>query len=157
MRALFLSMAVAAASLQTTAAQSVSVDHMTQSEILEKAQALEAKAKAADGSAAVKLSDYPNHYTMVSLRHKNGGAEVHENFADLFFVVKGQATLLSGGEVQDAKTASPGEIRGSAVRNGSSTALKEGDFVHIPAGVSHQLLIADGDTFVYFVVKVKEK
>jgi mannose-6-phosphate isomerase-like protein (cupin superfamily) len=94
---------------------------------------------------------------MISLRHKNGGAEVHENFADLFFVVKGKATLLSGGEVQDPKTSSPGEIRGSSVKGGSSTVLKEGDFVHIPAGVSHQLLVTDGDTFLYFVVKVKEK
>jgi mannose-6-phosphate isomerase-like protein (cupin superfamily) len=155
MRVLIATIALAAGALQTAAAQTVSVDHLSQSEILERAQALEAKAK--DGAAAVKLNEYPNHYTMISLRHKNGGAEVHENYSDLFFVVMGKATLLSGGEVQDAKTASPGEIRGTAVKNGSFTALKEGDFVHIPAGVSHQLLIADGDTFVYFVVKVKEK
>jgi mannose-6-phosphate isomerase-like protein (cupin superfamily) len=155
MRVLIGCMALAAGILPSAGAQTVSVDHLSQSEILQQAQALEAKTK--DGAAAVKLNDYPNHYTMISLRHKNGGAEVHENYSDLFFVVKGKATLLSGGEVQDAKTASPGEIRGTAVKNGSSTALKEGDFVHIPAGVSHQLLIADGDTFVYFVVKVKEK
>jgi mannose-6-phosphate isomerase-like protein (cupin superfamily) len=157
MRAILLSLAVVAGAVQIAGAQSVSVDHLTQNDILEKAQALEAKAKGPEGSAAVKLSDYPNHYTMISLRHKNGGAEVHENFADLFFVVKGKATLLSAGEVQDAKTVSPGEIRGTSVRNGSSTALKEGDFVHIPAGVSHQLLVDNGDTFLYFVVKVKEK
>jgi mannose-6-phosphate isomerase-like protein (cupin superfamily) len=157
MRRLIASIALLAGTMPLALAQSVSVDHLTQSEILEKAQALEAKAAGADGSAAVKLNDYPNHYTMISLRHKNGGAEVHENYADLFFVVKGKATLLSGGEVQNAKTVSPGEIRGTAVNNGSSTPLKEGDFLHIPAGVPHQLLIADGDTFLYFVVKVKEK
>ena len=157
MRAILLSLAVVAGAVQIAGAQSVSVDHLTQNDILEKAQALEAKAKGPEGSAAVKLSDYPNHYTMISLRHKNGGAEVHENFSDLFFVVKGKATLLSGGQVQDPKTVSAGEIRGTAVQNGSSTALKEGDFIHIPAGVSHQLLVADGDTFLYFVVKVKEK
>jgi mannose-6-phosphate isomerase-like protein (cupin superfamily) len=157
MRAIIVFIALAAGAVQMAGAQSVSVDHLTQNDILEKAQSLEPKAKGAEGSAAIKLSEYPNHYTMISLRHKNGGAEVHQNFADLFFVVKGKATLLTGGEVQDAKTASPGEIRGTAVRNGSSTPLKEGDFVHIPAGVSHQLLVADGDTFLYFVVKVKEK
>lgn len=155
MRALIGSIAIATGALQLAGAQAVGVDHLTQSEILERARELEATAK--DGAAAVKLSEYPNHYTMVSLRHKNGGAEIHENYSDLFFVVKGKATLLSGGEVQDAKTASPGEIRGTGVKNGSTTVLNEGDFIHIPAGVSHQLLVADGGTFVYFVVKVKEK
>jgi len=157
MRVLITAIALTAGAMQMAPAQSVSVDHLTQSEILEKAQALDSKAKGAEGAAAIKLNDYQNHYTMISLRHKNGGAEVHENFADLFFVVQGKATLLSGGEVQDAKIASSGEIRGTAVKGGSSTPLKEGDFIHIPAGVSHQLLVADGDTFLYFVVKVKEK
>ena len=156
MRALMASIALAVGAVQVVSAQSAAVDHLTQSEILERARALEAKSKP-EGSAAVKLNDYPNHYTMISLRHKNGGAEVHENFADIFFVVQGKATLLSGGEVQDEKTVSPGELRGTAVKNGSSTSLKEGDFLHIPAGVPHQLLVADGDTFLYFVVKVKEK
>jgi len=157
MRVLIASVALFAGALQLARAQSVSVDHLTQTEILERAQALEAKATGSEGSAAVKLNEYPNHYTMISLRHKNGGAEVHENYSDLFFVVKGTATLLCGGEVQDAKTASPGEIRGTAVKGGSSVPVKEGDFIHIPAGVSHQLLVTDGDTFLYFVVKVKEK
>jgi len=104
MRVVIASIAFVAGTLQLAGAQSVSVDHLTQSEILDRAQELEAKAKASEGSAAVKLNDYPNHYTMVSLRHKNGGAEVHENYSDLFFVVKGKATLLAGGEVQDSKT-----------------------------------------------------
>jgi len=29
--------------------------------------------------------------------------------------------------------------------------------VHIPASVPHQILVPDGGTFVYFVIKVKEK
>ncbi|KAA6461070.1 hypothetical protein DYQ86_12470 [Acidobacteria bacterium AB60] len=157
MRRLIAPIAFCLAALPLAAAQSVTVDHLTQADILQKAQSLEPKAKAADGSAAVKLNDYANHYTMVSLRHKNGGAEIHENYADLFFVVRGKATLLSGGDVQDQKSAGPGEFRGTAVRNGTSTPLNEGDFVHIPAGVSHQLLVPEGGEFLYFVVKVKEK
>jgi quercetin dioxygenase-like cupin family protein len=59
--------------------------------------------------------------------------------------------------VQDEKIVSPGEHRGSAVQGGTQTILNKGDVVHIPAGVSHQLLIPAGSTFVYFVIKVKEK
>jgi len=150
-------LAIAACMLRMAGAQAPSVDHLTQSDVLEKARALEPKAQAANGSASEKLTEYPNHYTMVSLRHKDGGAEVHQEFSDLFFVVQGKATLLSGGDVQDGKTVSPGEIRGTSLKNANSVQLNQGDFVHIPAGVSHQLLVAEGGTFIYFVVKVKEK
>ena len=157
MRFVVLFFMVAVLAIGMAGAQAPGVDHLTPGELLEKAQALEAKAQAADGSASVKLSEYPNHYTMISLRHKNGGAEIHQEFSDLFFVVEGNATLLSGGDLQNGKIVSPGEMRGAAVKNGTSTELNKGDFVHIPAGVAHQLLVADGGTFVYFVVKVKEK
>jgi mannose-6-phosphate isomerase-like protein (cupin superfamily) len=94
---------------------------------------------------------------MVGLRHKDGGGEIHENFADFFFVVQGSATLLTGGTLENAKTASPGEIRGTSVKNGTSTTLSQGDVVHIPAGLPHQLLVPEGSTFIYYVIKVKER
>src|SRR5271168_4979900 len=149
--------AVIVALAHAATAQTVKVDHFTQSEVIERAQALNAKAQGADGAASAKLDEYPNHFTMIALRHKDGGAEVHENYADFFFVVQGRATLVTGGTVQDGKTASLGEIRGVSVQNGDRTSLSEGDIVHIPAGVPHQLLVQDGGTFVYFVIKVKEK
>src|ERR1700676_2639614 len=100
MRMRILSVVIAAFALRMAGAQTPTVDHLTQNEMLEKAQALNAKAQAADGSASAKLNEYPNHYTMIALRHKNGGAEIHQDFSDLFFVVKGKATLLTsrGGE-----------------------------------------------------------
>jgi len=150
-------LAVVVAMVHAAAAQTVKVDHMTQSELIEKAQALNAKAQGPDGSASVKLDEYPNHFTMIALRHKDGGAEIHENYADFFFVLQGHATLLSGGTVQDGKTVAPGEVRGTSVQNGDRTGLSEGDIVHIPTGVPHQLLISDGGTFIYFVIKVREK
>jgi mannose-6-phosphate isomerase-like protein (cupin superfamily) len=138
-------------------AQAPTVDHWTPSQILAKAAELDPKAHGPDGAASTKLEEYPNHYTMVALRHKDGGGELHENFADFFYVVKGHATLLTGGALQDAKAVAPGELRGSAVLNGAQTILNVGDVVHIPAGVPHQLLVATNSTFVYFVIKVKEK
>jgi mannose-6-phosphate isomerase-like protein (cupin superfamily) len=139
----------------TLSAQTAAVDHLTAAEILQKAQELEQKA-AEGGSASVKLDEYPNHYTMVALREKSGGAEVHENYADFFYIVRGKATLLTGGTVVDAKTASPGEIKGTSVRDGTSTPLNEGDVVHVPANVPHQMVLPDHGEIVYFVIKVKE-
>jgi mannose-6-phosphate isomerase-like protein (cupin superfamily) len=148
---------LAASVVPFAAAQVLTVDHLTQSQLIEKAQELNAMAKGPEGAASSKLSEYPNHLTMIALRSKNGGAEIHENYADFFFVMRGSAKLLTGGTVQDAKTVNPGEIRGKSVLNGVETKLNQGDIVHIPATVPHQLLLREGGTFLYFVIKVKEK
>jgi mannose-6-phosphate isomerase-like protein (cupin superfamily) len=139
----------------TAFAQSLKVDHFTLAELTQMAHAMDGKTQ--NGMASNDLSKYPNHFTMLILRNKNGGAELHENFADFFLIVEGHATLVSGGILKDPKTASPGEIRGTAVEGGTKEALNPGDVVHIPATLPHQLLLADGDRFVYFVLKIKEK
>ncbi len=157
MRMKLMFFATAVLVLRVAGAQAPTVDHLTQAELIEKAQALTANTHVPVGAASAKLKEYPNHFTMISLRDKDGGAEIHQEYSDLFFVLRGKATLLSGDDLQDSRTASPGEIRGTSVKNGTSMLLNQGDFVHIPAGVAHQLLIANGESFIYFVVKVKEK
>ena len=143
------------AALTAAGAAAAPADHWTQADLLKTAQGLKAKA-AATGSASNTLATYTNHHTMLAYRTKDGGAEVHTNYADVFYVVRGQATLLTEGTVQNSKEESPGEIRGTGIDGATSTVLKKGDFVHIPAGTPHQLLIPKGKTFVYFVIKVKE-
>jgi mannose-6-phosphate isomerase-like protein (cupin superfamily) len=155
MKLAMASMALVAFVLPFAGAQTLVVDHFTQNQLLEKAQALNAQAQGPAAAASSKLNEYPNHFTMIALRHQDGGAEIHEDYADVFFVVRGSATLVTGGTVQDGKTVSPGEIRGKSVLNGAPTTLHEGDIVHIPATVPHQLLLSG--TFIYFVIKVKEK
>jgi mannose-6-phosphate isomerase-like protein (cupin superfamily) len=157
MKLTIASLALAASALPLAGAQTLTVDHLTQSQIIEKAQELNAKAQGPEGAASSKLNEYPNSFTMIALRGKNGGAELHEDYADFFFVIRGSARLLTGGTVQDGKSVSAGEIRGKSVLNGVETALNQGDIVHIPATVPHQLLLPEGGTFLYFVIKVKER
>jgi mannose-6-phosphate isomerase-like protein (cupin superfamily) len=157
MKPTIASLVFAASVLPFAGAQTLPVDHLTQSQLIEKAQELNARAQGSEGAASSKLNEYPNSFTMIALRSKNGGAEIHENYADFFFVVQGSAKLLTGGTVQDGKTVSLGEIRGKSVLNGVETTLNQGDIVHIPAAVPHQLLLPQGGTFLYFVIKVKEK
>jgi len=157
MKLTIASLALAAFAIPFGGAQTLTVDHLTQSQLIEKAQELNAKAQGPEGAASSKLSEYPNSFTMIALRSKDGGAEIHENYADFFFVVQGSARLFTGGTVQEGKTVSEGEIRGKSVLNGVETNLNQGDIVHIPATVPHQLLVPKGGTFLYFVIKVKEK
>jgi mannose-6-phosphate isomerase-like protein (cupin superfamily) len=116
---------------------------------------LEQKADS-NGLATETLKQYASDYTMLAYRSKSGKAELHEKFADFYFVVGGEATLVSGGHIVNSATTAPGEVRGDSVQDGRETRLKKGDIVHIPANIPHQLVLAKGATFQYFIVKVQE-
>jgi mannose-6-phosphate isomerase-like protein (cupin superfamily) len=116
---------------------------------------LEQKAEPS-GLATETLKQYSSDYTMLAYRSKTGKAELHEKFADFYFVVSGEATLVSGGKIVNSSTTAPGEVRGDSVQDGKETKLKKGDIVHIPANIPHQLVLAKGATFQYFIVKVQE-
>jgi mannose-6-phosphate isomerase-like protein (cupin superfamily) len=141
----------------TALAQAGGVNHYSADQLKQMAQKLEQQESfRTTGSAAETLDKYPGSFTMLSVRNANGGAELHEHYADIFFVVDGEATLTSGGTVVDPKTTAPGEIRGSSVSGGTVQKLGKGDVVHIAPNTPHQLSISKGTTFTYFVVKVKE-
>jgi mannose-6-phosphate isomerase-like protein (cupin superfamily) len=137
-------------------AQAMKTDAWSPAQLLERSQHLRELAAQGDGSASETLEKYPHHYTMLAFRNRNGGGELHQNYADLFYILDGHVTLMTGGEVVDQKTTAPGEIRGTAVKGGMPQELKAGDVVHIPAGTPHQMLVPDGSTVTYFVVKVQE-
>lgn len=138
-------------------AQTMKLDHWTPSQLLEKAQHLKQVAAQGDGSAGETLDKYPRHFTMLAFRSRSGGGELHQSYADLFYIVEGQATVVSGGQVEDPRTTAPGEIRGAGVEGGLRQEVKAGDVVHIPAGTPHQMLLPPGGTVTYFVVKIQEK
>ncbi len=94
---------------------------------------------------------------MLSFRDRDGSPELHEKFADVFVVIEGNATLLSGGQLEEPSVVSPGEVHGKTIVHPTTTTLAKGDVVHISANTPHQLLIPKGGTFTYFVIKVKEK
>jgi mannose-6-phosphate isomerase-like protein (cupin superfamily) len=110
----------------------------------------------ASGLATETLKKYATDYTMLAFRSKSGKAELHEKFADFYFVVGGEATLVSGGHIVNSATTAPGEVRGDSVQDGRETKLKKGDIIHIPANIPHQLVLPKGATFQYFIVKVQE-
>src|SRR5580700_9043966 len=64
---------------------------------------LEQKADS-NGLATETLKQYASDYTMLAYRSKSGKAELHEKFADFYFVVGGEATLVSGGHIVNSAT-----------------------------------------------------
>jgi mannose-6-phosphate isomerase-like protein (cupin superfamily) len=131
-------------------------DHWTAAVLLERAAYLHKLAKHGDGSASETLKEYPRHCAMLSFRSRDGEAEVHENFADVFYVLEGRATLVTGGTVMGARLVKPGETRGSSIEGGVRQELRAGDVAHVPAGLPHQMLVAGEQTVTCLVIKVEE-
>jgi mannose-6-phosphate isomerase-like protein (cupin superfamily) len=133
------------------------LDHWTSAVLLERAAYLHKLARQGDGSAGETLKEYPRHCAMLSFRSRDGEAEVHENFADVFYVLEGRATLVTGGMVAGARVIKPGETRGSSIEGGTRQELRAGDVAHVPAGLPHQMLVAGEQTVTCLVIKVEEK
>jgi mannose-6-phosphate isomerase-like protein (cupin superfamily) len=133
------------------------LDHWSAAVLLERAAYLRKLARHGDGSASETLREFPNHCAMLLFRSRDGAAEQHENFADLFYVLDGHATLLTGGVIAGAESVAPGETRGSAVEGGTRQPLRAGDVAHVPAGLPHQMLVAAGQTITCLVMKIQEK
>lgn len=138
------------------AAEAGAADHWAQPILLERAAYLRKLARAGDGQASETLREYPRHRIMLSFRARNGEVEVHEHFADVFYVLAGAATLVTGGTVRGARTVAPGEARGDAIEGGTSQALRPGEFVHVPAGTPHQFLVSSERTVTCLVFKIQE-
>lgn len=97
-----------------------------------------------------------NRSFTIAHREGSGQAEWHEKQADVIMIESGAVTMVYGGEVVDAKTTAPGEIRGASIKGGSEAMLGPGDVLHIPAKVPHMMKLAPGKKLTYFVVKVVE-
>ncbi len=132
------------------------VDHWSPAVLLERAAVLRKMARHSDGSASETLREYPQHFVMLSFRSRSGEVEVHERFADLFVVLSGAATLLTGGTVAGARIVAPGETRGVSIEGGTSQSLRQGDIAHVPAGTPHQMLLKGDNTITCLVMKVQE-
>ena len=131
-------------------------DHWSTAELLERAKHLKELARKATAQPARRSKNIRTITRCLLIGEHSGGGELHQNFADIFFIIDGHATVVTGGSLVEAKTTGPGEMRGKSVEGGSRQELKAGDVVHIPAGMPHQTLVADGESVTYFVVKVEE-
>ena len=129
-------------------------DHYTTDDLNREMEKLKSEA-AATGGGSLALDRYASHFTMLAYRLTDGPSEIHAGFADMFYVVRGKATLLTGGTIPDAVEQSPGEVRGKTMEGGVDTALAPGDVVTIPAGTTHQIVVPPGGEILYFVVKIK--
>jgi mannose-6-phosphate isomerase-like protein (cupin superfamily) len=92
---------------------------------------------------------------IVSRRVAPGAVEIHLKDTDVFYVVDGSATFVTGGTAVDQKQIGPNEFHATSITGGTEHHLGKGDVIIIPHGVPHQFTAING-TFLYFIVKVTQ-
>ena len=86
-------------------------------------------------------------------KRENDLNEVHDGSDDIYYVLKGTATLLLGGSLVDANEISPGEWRAKTATGGKSVTIKKGDLIFVPRGTPHQRTVT-GKGFSMILIKI---
>jgi quercetin dioxygenase-like cupin family protein len=108
--------------------------------------------KSGPGAKTAFPVDHENYFVEYAQRSDKGNEpEVHAHWTHYIHVLSGEATLVYGGTVTNARETGPGQTRGDAISGGRSMTVKSGDFLQIPAGMPHLFNVAAGGKFRYLV------
>jgi len=66
-----------------------------------------------------------------------GPASVHEKEAEMFYVIDGSATLMTGGKLTNEKRTNAENLTGTGIEGGQSRNIGKGDFVIVPENTPH--------------------
>jgi mannose-6-phosphate isomerase-like protein (cupin superfamily) len=109
--------------------------------------AMMAKAKndRKDGQALVnqnilRLAPYAAN---LEYRASVGPAAIHDTEAEMFYVVDGSGTMVTGGKLV-GETRNGDNLTGTAIEGGNSRTVAKGDFIMVPEKVAHWFSKIDG-------------
>jgi mannose-6-phosphate isomerase-like protein (cupin superfamily) len=72
-------------------------------------------------------------------------ASIHDKEAELFYVVDGGGTIVTGGKLTNASKQNADNSTGSGIEGGTSKKIAKGDFILVPEGTPHWFSAIDGE------------
>ena len=91
-------------------------------------------------AASVRVFSLDPYNVAVEQRQpRTQGASLHEAQAELFYVIDGSATMITGGTITDGKRSGT-NIQGTTIDGGTRIVFNKGDFIMVPSGVPHQFV-----------------
>jgi len=75
-------------------------------------------------------------------------AALHERDAEMFYVIDGSATMVTGGKLVDEKRTNEANLSGSSIEGGNSRHISKGDFIFVPENTPHGFSSIDGTLIV---------
>lgn len=73
-----------------------------------------------------------------------GPASIHEKDAEMFYVIDGAGTIVTGGALTEEKRTNPDNRGGTGIQGGASRRIAKGDFVMVPENTAHWFSAIDG-------------
>ena len=73
-----------------------------------------------------------------------GPAAVHEKEAEMFYVIDGSATLMTGGKLVKEQRTNAENLTGTGIEGGMSRNIAKGDFVIVPENTPHWFSAING-------------
>jgi mannose-6-phosphate isomerase-like protein (cupin superfamily) len=91
-----------------------------------------------DGQAIVtqRILQLAPYNANLEYRASVGPASVHEKEAEMFYVIEGSATMITGGRLV-GETRNGDNLSGTAVEDGVSRQIAKGDFIIVPENTPH--------------------
>jgi len=109
--------------------------------------ALQAKAKSErkENQAIVqeRILQLAPYSANMEYRASVGPAAIHEKEAEMFYVIDGSATMITGGKLV-GETRNGDNLQGTAIENGQSRTVAKGDFIIVPEGTAHWFSAING-------------
>lgn len=110
--------------------------------------ALQAKAKSdrKEGQALVaqRILSLAPYNANLEYRASVGPASVHEKEAEMFYVLDGSATMVTGGKLTGETRTNAENLSGAGIEGGQSRQVAKGDFIIVPEGTPHWFSAING-------------
>lgn len=148
-KAVLVSMSLAFVAASPAAAQNVpsapALKTFTESrevqDLIEKA-----KARRKDGQPTVveTLLQFAPYRANLEYRAAVGPAAVHEKNAEMFYVIDGTGTLITGGKLVGETRPNAENLSGTGIEAGAQQIVTKGDFFLVPPNTPHWFSAIDG-------------
>jgi len=94
----------------------------------------------------LELGGYDGH---LEYRASVGNAALHEDEAELFYVIDGSATLTTGGKLTNEKRTDAANLSGTAIEGGTPRNISKGDWILVPENTPHWFSPINGVLVLY--------
>ena len=96
---------------------------------------------------------------LIVLAQRRGAGEVefHDRTNHVFIMVEGEATLVVGGTMVDAKRTASDQMRAPSMQGGTTYHMTKGDVITIPAKTPHWFKEVPTKTVAYYAVNIESE
>ncbi|PWU01359.1 MAG: hypothetical protein C5B51_22870 [Terriglobia bacterium] len=94
---------------------------------------------------------------VLAQRRQAGEVESHDHTNHVFVMVEGEATLVVGGTMVNARRTAPAQMRAPSLEGGTTYHMTKGDVITIPAKTPHWFKEVPTKTVAYYAVNIESE